>query len=274
VIVLRAAAAAAVLLAAVACGSQPSMPAADEKPDTVALGSRWPYHFTSLEELVATSDLVVVGEVTAIERGRVQPDPDPASRIGLRDATLTVFETLKGTVPGAAVVIEESAYDGDGSFEYEDMPWSQLGDVGVFFLTHSTGQPADRFRQIHPDGRILTHYRGDDGESHMYDGTVEMFSHTQLGSTLTELAPDSAAEHVRQAVVHVAIEQIEPQQPFHEILAEVDPDNATSGTDNTSPGDRGNTGGHSGTGPVDPDGTSTTPSDTTATPNDDEEATE
>ena len=47
----------------------------------------------------ATSDLIVVGEVTAIERGRFHPDPDPASRIGYRNVTLAVSETLKEVLP-------------------------------------------------------------------------------------------------------------------------------------------------------------------------------
>ena len=264
-LVVRTAAVAAVLLAAAGCGSQSPVPVAEEKPDTIAHSGRWHYHFTSLEELVATSDLVVVGEVTGIERGRVLPDPDPASRIGLRDVTLAISETIKGTAPGAAVVIEEVGYDADGSFELDDMPWSQLGDVGVFFLKHAKGQPADRFRQIHPDGRILTHYRDDDGQSHMYDGTVEMFSHTSLGAALTELAPGSAAGHVRQAAVAVVTEQIEPQRPIYEILSELEPNNATGGTSNTGGGDGGNVPAEPGGTGATPGGTSTTPGGTTNT---------
>jgi hypothetical protein len=225
---------------------------ADEKPDTIAHAGGWHYHFTSLEELIATSDLVVVGEVTAIERGRVQPSDDPYSAIGFRDVTLTISETLKGTVPGTTVVVEESAYFGDsGSFEYEDMPWSRIGDTGVFFLKHSAGQPAGHFVQINPDGRILTHYR-DDGQSRKYDGTVEMFSHTVLGDTLAKLAPDSAAGHVRQAAVTVATEETEAQRPLYEILSELEPDNAIGSTNAA-----GITGDDEG--PVTPGGTGTTP---------------
>lgn len=260
---MRVAAATGMLLAVAACGGQPAVPVAEERPDTVAHAARWHYHFTSLEELVATSDLVVVGEVTAVERGRLQPDPDPASRIGLRDVTLAISETLKGTAPGTAIVIEEVGYDADGSFELDDMPWSQLGDVGVFFLKQFEGQPAGHFRQIHPDGRILTHYRADDGQSRMYDGTVEMFSDTQLGETLAELTPGSAVEHVQQAAATAVTEQVEPQRPFYEILSELEPAGAT-----------GPTGATGGDGPVVPGGTSTTPDGTSTTPDGDEEVTE
>lgn len=247
---IKAAIWAALLLAAVACGSEPAVPAAAEKPDTIAHGAWWFYHFTSLEDMVATSDLVVVGEVTAIERGRFSPDPDPTSRIGYRNVTLTISETLKGSTPGSTVVVEESAYFGDGiSFEYHDMPWSQLGDVGVFFLKYVEGQPAGHFRQIHPDGRILTHYSGDDGKSRMYDGTVEMFSHTPLGDALAELVPASAAEHVRQAAATAVTEQVKPQQPLYEILSDLEPED-TTGTINNIGGSRFE--------PIAPDGPSTT----------------
>ena len=238
----KAAAAAAVVFLAANCGSDPSLQAADEKPDTVAVAD-WSYHFTSLEEMVATSDLVVLGEVTAIERGPM-PTDDPDG-IGLRNVTVTISETLKGTAPGTTVVIGESGYHADGSFELADMPWSRLGDIGVFSLKHYDGQPANHYTHIHPDGRMLTHYRGEDGQSHMYDGTVETFSHTALGAALTELAPDRAAEHVRQAALAVVTEEIEPQRPFYESIFEIEPDdtntgginNTGSGTDSSKPVD-------------------------------------
>ena len=230
----KAAVAAFVLLVA-ACGNESPLQAADEKPDTVVASSWWPYHFTSLEELVATSDLVVVGEVTAIERG---PMPTDLDGIGLRNVTVTISETLKGTAPGATVVIGEAGYDTDGSFELADMPWSRIGDVGVFSLKHYDGLPANHYRHIHPDGRMLTHHRSDDGQSQMYDGTVETFSHTTLGETLTELAPNRVAQHVRQAALNAVTEEIEPQRPFYESIFDIEEsDNAqTSGNDNTGGG--------------------------------------
>ena len=249
------AAAAAIFFLAAACGSDPPLQAADEKPDTVASTHLWDYHFTNLEEMVATSDLVVVGEVTAIERGPM-PTDDPDG-IGHRNVTVTISETLKGTAPGTTVVIGEAGYDADGSFELADMPWSRIGDIGVFSLKHYDGLPAGHYRHIHPDGRMLTHYRGEDGQSHMYDGTVETFSHTKLGATLTELAPERAAEHVRYAALAVVTEGIEPQTPFYESIFEIEPDDANtgginntgSGTDSSvpvEPGEPGTTSEHGG----------------------------
>lgn len=246
------AAAITVVLLAAACGGEPSSQTAEEKPDTIAAAHWWPYHFTSLEEMVATSDLVVVGEVTAIERGPM-PTDDPDG-IGLRNVTVTISETLKGTAPGATVVIGEAGYFHDHSFELADMPWSRLGDIGVFSLKHHDGQPANHFTHIHPDGRMLTHYRGGDGQSLMYDGTVETFSHTALGATLTELAPDLAAEHVRQAAMTVVTEEIEPQRSLQEsIFGIASDDSNNSGINNTGDG----TGSNSE--PLGPGSTNTTP---------------
>ncbi len=228
------AAVATIVLLAAACGSETSLQAADEKPDTIALVEWW-YHFTSLEEMVATSDLVVVGEVTAIERGPMPTDDQDG--IGFRNVTVTISETLKGTAPGTTVVVGEAGYSTAGSYEPADMPWSRLGDIGVFSLKQFDGLPANHYRHIHPDGRMLTHYRGADGQSHMYEGTVETFSDTALGATLTELAPDRVAERVRQAAVAVVTEGIEPQRPFHESIFEIEPgDTNTGGINNTGSG--------------------------------------
>ena len=233
-LIIVSAASAAMVLVAASCGGGSSVPAAEERPDTVAVAHWWSYQFNTLEEMVATSDLVVVGEVTAIERGPM-PTDDPDG-IGLRNVTVTISETLKGTAPGATVVIGESGYHSDGSFELSDMPWSRIGDIGVFSLLHHEGQPADHFRHIHPDGRMLTHYRDEDGQSRMYAGTVETFSHTALGEVLTELAPERVAAHVRQAAVTVVTEQIQPQRTIQELIFGTDPDDS-------SPGGTGNTGG-------------------------------
>ena len=208
-------AAMAVAFLAVSCGDDSSVPTAEERPGSIAIAHIWPYQFTSLEDLIATSDLVVVGEVTAIERGPTPTDPDATGR---RNVTVTISETLKGTAPSATLVIGEAAYHSAGSFEYADMPWSKLGDIGVFALRQHEGQPADHFVHIHPDGRMLTHYRGENGESQMYAGTVETFSHTALGEVLTELAPERVADHVRQAVVTVATENIQPQKTVQELI--------------------------------------------------------
>ncbi len=232
--------AAVIALLTAACGNESPLQAEDEKPDTVVASSWWPYHFTSLEELVATSDLVVVGQVTAIERGPM-PTDDPDG-IGLRNVTVTISETLKGTAPGSTVVIGEAGYYNDGStvvsYESADMPWSRIGDVGVFSLKHYDGLPVGHYRHIHPDGRMLTHYRGDDGQAQLFDGTVETFSHTTLGAALTELAPDKAAEHVRQAALAVVAEEIEPQRPFYESIFDIEESgNAqTSGNNDTGGG--------------------------------------
>lgn len=256
-LIIVSAASMAVLFLAVSCAGESSVPAAEERPDTVAVAHLWPYQFTTLEEMVATSDLVVVGEVTAIERGPM-PTDDPDA-IGLRNVTVTISETLKGTAPGATVVIGEAGYYpgkagyfSGGSYELADMPWSRLGDIGVFSLLRHEGQPADHFVHIHPDGRMLTHYRGEDGQSQMYTGTVETFSHTALGEVLTKLVPEQAAAHVRQAAVTVETEQIQPQRTIQELIFGTDPDDS-------SPGETGNTGSGDNSEPGGPGSPSTAP---------------
>ena len=211
-----------------ACSGGDGVSFADERPDTVAHGDFWMYHFTSLEEMTATASLVVSGEVTSVERGRTYNAEEPenadsprARLFTVRDVTITIVETFKGTAPGAAVVIEESGHREDGtSFEIAEMPWSRIGDRGVFFLAQNSMLPDDRYIQIVPDGRILTHHHVD-GQSRPYE-TAEVFSHTALGEVLGDLAPDSVSSRVRQSVETVVSENIQPQKSFPELLAELE----------------------------------------------------
>lgn len=228
----------AALLLVGACSGADEVSVDDERPDTIALASTWMYNFTSLEEMAATASLVVSGEVTAVERGRTLNADDPMSTtITVRDVTITIAETLRGTAPGATVVIEEEGHFDDGtSFEYAEMPWSRVGDKGVYFLAQSSSQPDDRYIQIVPDGRILTH-RHVDGQSQIYE-TAEVFSHSALGEVLGELAPDGVANRVRQSVTTVVGENIQPQKSIYEVLAELEAED-DSGT-------RGNTGNSGG----------------------------
>ncbi len=211
---------AVLLLVVASCGSN-STSVEHEKPDRIAVGHWWPFHFDTLEEMVATSDLVVVGEVTAIARGPVLTD-DPDG-IAKRLVTLTISETLKGATTSDSVIIEESGYDSYGSFEVADMPWSRLGDKGVFSLKHYEGHKPNHFSHVHPDGRMLTHYKDNQGNSQAYENTVKTFSHTTLGETLATFTPANVVNQVKASVVRVVNEQIEPQRPFQESIFNIDP---------------------------------------------------
>ena len=227
-----------------ACSEGDDLSVNDERPDTVAHADFWMYRFTSLEELTATATLVVAGEVTAVERGRTMHLDDPPS-LTVRDVTITIAETFKGTAPGATVIIEESGHRADGtSFEIDVMPWSRVGDRGVYFLSQNSALPDDRYVQLDPDGRILTHHHVD-GQSQPYE-TAQVFSHTALGEALGELAPDSVASRVRQAAATVVSENIQPQKSIPERLAELEDEENRGGTDipsadssSTAPATRG-----------------------------------
>ena len=214
-----------------ACSGGDELAVNDERPDTVALGTIWLYNFTSLEEMTATATLVVSGEVTSVERGRTMHVDDPPT-LTVRDVTITIAETFKGTAPGATVVVEEDGHLGDGtSFEMHGMPWSRVGDRGVYFLEQNSLLPDDRYVQIVPDGRILTHHHVG-GQSQPYE-TAEVFSHTALGTALGALAPASVASRVRQSAATVISENIQPQKSIPERLAELDADDDSGTLGNT-----------------------------------------
>ena len=91
----------------------------------------------------------------------------------------------------------------------------------------------------------MTHHHVD-GQSQIYE-TAEVFSHSVLGTALGELAPDSVAGRVRQSVVTVVSENIQPQKSISEVLAELEAED-----DSGIPGNTGDSG--DGTVPSTPGG--------------------
>ena len=191
----------------------------EEKPETLAIAGVWHYSFDSLEEMIATSDLVVLGEVTEIRQGRLLFPQEAATSDRLRDATITISEILKGEYGGTTLVIEEQGYLADGTpYELSEMPWSQIGDVGVFFLNQSPLHPEGHFGQIHPDGRILTAHMDSIDNSVVIPATALVFSHTPLGERLGSLAPSIVRDNIVTATETVVSESIVPNKPVWELL--------------------------------------------------------
>ena len=208
----------ALSLAACAAGNQARLDA-EEKPETIAIAGVWHYSFDSLEGMIATSDLVVLGEVTAIRQGRLLVPQEVATSHRLRDATVTISEILKGEYTGSTLVIEEQGYLADGTpYELTEMPWSQIGDVGVFFLKHSVFHPDGHFGQIHPDGRILTAHMDPLDNSIVTPVKALVFSHTPLGERLGSLGPSIVRDNIVAATETVVSESIAPHKPIWELL--------------------------------------------------------
>ncbi len=114
-------------------------PTTVQRPDSMAQADASPgYTFESLSRLVATSEIVVFGEVKSVEKGeRVAPD----DILYDRDVFVSVERQFYGSPVGDTIVVHQGGYDGDTSFELQEMPWLYPGDRAVYFLAHAPGDP-------------------------------------------------------------------------------------------------------------------------------------
>jgi hypothetical protein len=111
---------------------------------------------TSVDALVAGSDLIVIARVERVTTGRVFTDPvDPAAGIRTQLADLTVEQVLKGE-PTGEVVLEEEAQLLDGRpITVNGTSPSSPGERGVYFLIASRDDEAPYHALIGPQGRYL-----------------------------------------------------------------------------------------------------------------------
>ena len=209
------------LVLAACSGSTEQRAAKEEKPEVIALTSVWHYSFDSIETMLATSDLVVLGEVTAFRQGRLLFPQEPDTSHRLRESTITISEVLKGEYTGTTLILEEQGYFSDGTpYELGEMPWSVVGDIGVFFLKRNAFFPENHFGQIHPDGRILTAFRDPINGTVVSLDKATSFSHTPLAEQLESLAPDLVRDNIAVAVERVVSEAIVAQKPIWELIAD------------------------------------------------------
>lgn len=99
--------------------------------DVASSGPRYP----TVGELVAASDLIVVGRITHVADGRVVTDPtEPGAGIRTQLAQLAVERVVKGA-PTRALVLEEEAALLDGTaITVDGVAPSVAGQRGVYFL--------------------------------------------------------------------------------------------------------------------------------------------
>jgi hypothetical protein len=131
----------------------------DPEPAPVDVEATSIYQFSSLDEMVAASDAIVVGRVTATERGRLVGDPANGGVIS-RLVTVTVDEVLAG-VAGATIVVEEEGWlTDDTPITVNGVAASRVGDEGLWFLDINDDAELPSFLVINSQGRFLI---ADDG---------------------------------------------------------------------------------------------------------------
>ena len=149
------------------------------------------YFFSSLPQMVATSDLVITGTVRKTEPGRVMGEGDGAMQFG--QVTLSVDRLLFGEIETSTVVIEESGLE-------HGHP-SQVGDHGLYFL-HQKADAPQFFRLVNSQGRFLDDRNGrlvalDDEAA--WAKAMELLSVADLETVIEAAARDVAGGKVPPA---------------------------------------------------------------------------
>ena len=106
----------------------------DDRADPLAITADGP-RYSTLDELTAASDVVVIGTVVRVDEGRVITDPANASA-GIRTqlATVEVSDVLVGESVGPLVVEQESALLDGTPIVVNGVAPLVVGDAGALFV--------------------------------------------------------------------------------------------------------------------------------------------
>jgi hypothetical protein len=114
-------------------------PGGHDRPRYNAKG-QWIYHFNNMGEMVATSDLVAIGTVKGVTRGRILPGNSEVKQ-QLKNINVQVDEVLSGDLTTSSIVVETAGWeisDATGEGEQEiilaETAQLQAGDQATLFL--------------------------------------------------------------------------------------------------------------------------------------------
>jgi hypothetical protein len=125
----------------------------DEEPAAIDIASS-AVDFSTLDDLLAASDLVVVATVADITDGRQITAPaDPAAALVTRLLVLDVSDVLAGAGDGD-VIVEEPAALGDGTPVVVDgIEPLEIGDQAIWFLVAGDAETMPYLALVNRQGR-------------------------------------------------------------------------------------------------------------------------
>ncbi|SCG45406.1 hypothetical protein [Micromonospora halophytica] len=199
------------LVASVGVGNADTGVRYDARPEGLAFGKE-AYHFDTVEQMTATSHLVVLGTVLSAAPGRLgSVDEDPAAvggDIRLRTVTLDVVDVLhnpKNLLVPPRITLEEEGWDEEGrGYVANNVAWSEVGDTGYFFLRRAAGvTDPHTFQLASSDGRAL-----------VVDGALKPSNpENDLATSISTMAPSFLNNSVVVASGQVAAGTLTPSVP-------------------------------------------------------------
>ncbi len=134
-------------------------PLAARRPVEVTSDAR--HRFTTVDQLVGVSDVVVEGHVVATEAGRIFGTDSTAaagttSAIRSQITTVQIDTVLAGATSETVLLVEEEAELADGSpVRVDGMRAGEVGDRGVWFLVASRDPDFPGYVIVNAQGRYL-----------------------------------------------------------------------------------------------------------------------
>jgi hypothetical protein len=111
--------------------------------------------YSSLEQLVDASDVVIIGRAHSVSSGRTFGSADGGA-VRSQVVELEVGAVLAGDTPGAVVALEEEATTADGRAVVVDgLRPTRVGDQGLFFLVRGADPAVPYYATVSTAGRYL-----------------------------------------------------------------------------------------------------------------------
>lgn len=163
-------------------------------PPTLYGSKRYRFEFQDLETMVATSSLVVDGEVTQIDYDAILGESSELWRV-----TLDIETVLFGSPATTPVIFKQELRANGRPIIFDGVKPAQVGDRGVYFLRRIEGQSA--YSLINDQGQYLV---GRDGK--LFGSNTEH----ALVRTLNQLSLDDVRTRVRDAGERVRRGEVRP----------------------------------------------------------------
>lgn len=126
----------------------------DDTVPPVAITAAGP-HFESVEQMADASDVVVRGEVVAVQQGRAITDPDrPDAGILTQLVEVRVDETLRGEGRGAVVVEQEVTLLDGTPIVVNGLEPVSIGLQAIWFLAEGDGDEFPYAALVNEQGLI------------------------------------------------------------------------------------------------------------------------
>jgi hypothetical protein len=163
-------------------------------PDPVKIEASGPV-FTTIDELVAASDVIVEGRIVSVDSGRTITDPaDPATGFTTALFQLNVTASYHGANTGSLIVEQEAALLDGTPIVVNDLRPHRVGDTGFWFLVRGNDDEFPYVALVNEQARLLV-----DGA----DRPVEPFEGFDTASAvrarIAKLTNDPIAGHLDSA---------------------------------------------------------------------------